>query len=474
MTIDKTFEQIFFPLTALIERSVQLSFTGVPEEDLMITADFSETSLTMEAKLYTNSEDLTPNPLTCEITGRSPKTCTFKVEPKVTEFKILLMALDSESTVKDSTVVEFEDFQTRIQQLTLDAIEVRWRASQNQEYDVEIVSETDGKIDSTSVICGGEKPEDSKVCLAYFFPLNLNKDYTASVRVQGDNKYVSASVRMQPVLETINIKELTLTTTGETRGLTVCFMESREKRKQNEGEKIVNKFVAVDANGRQVQMVSKSSHSSVSDVEEKLCLGPLPLDLDFNLSDKVRVLVSRENLDTQEILLSGDAELFVSDPPPKDDKVVIVISVVGVVVAVVAIGSLGAISLMKSKNEKGNLRRQEEPPLTLPVYATWGARRLGRTAQPPREHEDCTNNESAKTQCSPTPRHEKRLRCSRRHRRPPPEVIPGLHHQARPVPTTRKMVEAAFIHTTNNINTLRGDVNYPRSSLTYYRHDLTT
>ena len=74
----------------------------------MITAEFSETSLTMEAKLYTNSEDLTPNPLTCEITGRSPKTCTFKVEPKVTEFKILLMALDSASTVDESTVVEFE------------------------------------------------------------------------------------------------------------------------------------------------------------------------------------------------------------------------------------------------------------------------------------------------------------------------------------------------------------------------------
>ncbi|MDK2413586.1 hypothetical protein QHH03_31325, partial [Aphanizomenon sp. 202] len=87
----------------------------------------------------------------------------------------------------------------------------------------------------------------------------------------------------------------------------------REERKQNEEGNIVNKLVAVDANGRQVQMVSKSSQSSVSDVEEKLCLGPLPLNLDFNLSDKVRVLVSRENLDTQEILLSGDAELFVSE-----------------------------------------------------------------------------------------------------------------------------------------------------------------
>nr|XP_027235240.1 uncharacterized protein LOC113826534 [Penaeus vannamei] len=100
------------------------------------------------------------------------------------------MALDSESTVKDSTVVEFEDFQTRIQQLTSDAIEVRWRASQNQEYDVEIGPEIEVKFNKTSVICGGEEPEDSKMCLAYFFTLNLNEDYTASVRAQGDNKYV--------------------------------------------------------------------------------------------------------------------------------------------------------------------------------------------------------------------------------------------------------------------------------------------
>nr|XP_027235113.1 uncharacterized protein LOC113826419 [Penaeus vannamei] len=164
---------------SLINPLVQLSFSGAPEEDLMITAEFPETSLTMEAKLYTNSEVLTPNPLTCEITGRSPKTCTFKAEPKVTEFKILLMALDSASTVDESTVVEFEDFQTRIQQLTSDAIEVRWRASHNQKYDVEIAPEIEGKFSNTSVICGGEKPEDSKMCLAYFIGLNLNEDYTA-------------------------------------------------------------------------------------------------------------------------------------------------------------------------------------------------------------------------------------------------------------------------------------------------------
>lgn len=106
MSIGVTIDQS--ALTVLIDPSVELRLTGVPEEDLIITAEFSETSLTMEVKLYTNSEVLTPEPLTCNIAGHTPHSCIFKVEPDVTDFKILLMALDIDSTVTESTVVEFE------------------------------------------------------------------------------------------------------------------------------------------------------------------------------------------------------------------------------------------------------------------------------------------------------------------------------------------------------------------------------
>ncbi|XP_037776523.1 uncharacterized protein LOC119573375 isoform X4 [Penaeus monodon] len=293
---------------------VQLSFNGKPEEDLTVAAEFSEASLSMETKLYTSSGDLTPELLTCDITGQFTKTCTVKVELNVTEFKILLVALDSESTVKESSVVEFEDFQTRIQQITSDAIEVRWRASQNQEYEVEIFPEIEGSFSNTLVLCGGEEPEDSNMCLAYFIALTLNKDYTASVRVRGDMKYVSASVKMETVQERINITDLTLTRTEGTRGLNVCFMEDQNP---SEEENLVYKLVAVDANGRQLQMMSNSSHSSLSVVKEKLCLGPLPLDPDFDLGNKVWILVSHENLDTQKVLV-GHTELFLLDLHEED------------------------------------------------------------------------------------------------------------------------------------------------------------
>ncbi|XP_042855658.1 uncharacterized protein LOC122242444 isoform X4 [Penaeus japonicus] len=301
----------------LIDPWVQLNYIGVPEEDLIVAAEFSETSIRMEAKLYTDTEDLTPEPLTCDITGSSPKTCVFKVEPQVTEFKILLTALSADSTVTKSSVVEFEDFQTRIQQLTADAIEVKWRASRHQNFDIEIVPEIEGSFSNTSIQCGGEDPEDSYMCLAYFICLDLNIDYTAIVRIRGDKRSVSAAVTMEAVEESINITELILTNTEDpSTSLKVCFMENQlaeNNDTQNEKEKPMYRLVAMDASGRQVRMRSDLSPSTVSVVEDKHCLGPLPLDLDFDLSDKVRVLVTRENMDTHDDA-TGDVKVFLLNP----------------------------------------------------------------------------------------------------------------------------------------------------------------
>ncbi|XP_047473706.1 uncharacterized protein LOC125028302 [Penaeus chinensis] len=300
---------------ALIDPSVQLSFTGQSEEDLTVAAEFSETSLTVEAKLYIGLEDLTPEPLTCDITGQSTKICAFKVEPKVTEFKILLMVLDAQTIVVQSHVVEFEDFQTRIRQLTSNAIEVRWRASQNQEYDVEIFPEVKSSFSNTSVLCGGEKPEDSDLCLAYFIALDPTENYTASVRTRNSEMSVLAVVQMEARVEALNITELTLAKTEDaSTELNVCFIERQlaENEARIEEKNLLYKLVAVDATGRQLRMTSNSSLVSSSVLEGKLCLGPLPLDFDFDLSDKVRILVTQEDLDTDEVV-AGDVGVFLLD-----------------------------------------------------------------------------------------------------------------------------------------------------------------
>ncbi|XP_063603905.1 uncharacterized protein LOC134779662 [Penaeus indicus] len=305
---------------ALIDPAVQLTFTGAPEEDLTVAAEFAETSLTVEAKLYTSSEVLTPEPLTCDITGQSAKICAFKVEPNVTKFKILLMVLDAQTIVVQSHVVEFEDFQTRIQQLTSEAIEVRWRASQRQEYDVEIFPEIEGSFSNTSVLCGGEEPEDSDLCLAYFIALDSTENYTASVRTRNSQKSVLAVVQMEARVEALNITELTLAKTEDTSAeLNVCFIERQlaENEAQIEQKTLLYRLVAVDATGRQLRMMSNSSLASSSVVEGRLCLGPLPLDFDFDLSDKVRILVTQEDLDTHEVA-AGDAEVLLLDPRQVD------------------------------------------------------------------------------------------------------------------------------------------------------------
>ncbi|XP_063603888.1 uncharacterized protein LOC134779652 isoform X2 [Penaeus indicus] len=305
---------------AMIVLAVQLSFTGAPEEDLTVAAEFAETSLTVEAKLYTSSEVLTPEPLTCDITGQSAKICAFKVEPNVTKFKILLMVLDAQTIVLQSHVVEFEDFQTRTHQLTSEAIEVRWRASQRQEYDVEIFPEIEGSFSNTSVLCGGEEPEDSDLCLAYFIALDSTENYTASVRTRNSEESVLAVVQMEARVEALNITGLTLAKTQDTSAeLNVCFIERQlaENEAQIEQKNLLYRLVAVDATGRQLRMMSNSSLASSSVVEGQLCLGPLPLDFDFDLSDKVRILVTQEDLDTHEVA-AGDAEVLLLDPRQVD------------------------------------------------------------------------------------------------------------------------------------------------------------
>lgn len=92
--------------------------------------------------------------------------------------------------------------------------------------------------------------------------------------------------------------------------LTVCFIENQLPEKTPiEKESLLYKLVTEDANGLQLRMTSSLSPASISVVEGKPCLGPLPLDSDFDLTDKVRILVTREDVGTHEVA-AGDVELF--------------------------------------------------------------------------------------------------------------------------------------------------------------------
>lgn len=74
-----------------------------------------------------------------------------------------------------------------------------------------------------------------------------------------------------------------------------------------------------------------------------------------------------------------------SDQSPRDDTAVILVSVIGGVMAVIIIVGLVALALNKTKKDKerDKMRQQEKDAISFPVYNEWGARPLGRAAQPP-------------------------------------------------------------------------------------------
>lgn len=113
------------------------------------------------------------------------------------------------------------------------------------------------------------------------------------------------------VIPAIEITDLTVAKREDTNTeLTVCFIENQLPEKTPiEKESLLYKLVTEDANGLQLRMTSSLSPASISVVEGKPCLGPLPLDSDFDLTDKVRILVTREDVGTHEVA-AGDVELF--------------------------------------------------------------------------------------------------------------------------------------------------------------------
>lgn len=84
---------------------VDLKYSGIPQEELTVTAEFDAASVSMEAMIYSDDGIDTSTPLTCNIKG---KECVFTVVPPRPLFKILLMALNHQADVVESHATKFE------------------------------------------------------------------------------------------------------------------------------------------------------------------------------------------------------------------------------------------------------------------------------------------------------------------------------------------------------------------------------
>ncbi|XP_037776411.1 uncharacterized protein LOC119573314 isoform X4 [Penaeus monodon] len=305
----------------LVNPAVDLMYKGIPEEELTVTAEFDANSVTMEAMIYDDAGTETSSPITCTIKSSS---CVFTVTPPSIMFKILLMALDSKEDVFETNAIEFEDFQTRMEQLASEALQVSWRASQALNYTVKLHPDPVGFPGVMQAECGGEQPEDSSQCLAFFVGLTAGGEYTGNVNKRDDGtRSVSAFLQLETerVYTPIIITSLIAREEGDkTRSLSVCFKDDLLANRK--GSDVMTQtgdlkysLVVVDAFGRHfLSPADLLSLSPSSNVEDDLCFSAISLGLDFDLRKKLRVFVKREATAGERGRAVGDIEVHLLDP----------------------------------------------------------------------------------------------------------------------------------------------------------------
>ncbi|XP_047473468.1 uncharacterized protein LOC125028151 isoform X2 [Penaeus chinensis] len=306
---------------ALANPVVDLMYRGIPEEELTITAEFDTNSVTMETMIYDDAGTETSSPLTCTIESSS---CVFTMAPQNTIFKILLMALDNQVDVVESNAIEFEDFQTRMEQLSPNALQVSWRASQASNYTVELHPPPDGFPAVLTVECGGDQLEDRRPCIAIFLGLSASEGYTGKLsKIDDGTRSVSAFLQMEeesistPIIITSLIAR---EEADKTPSLSVCFRDdllaNRKSRDvMTQTGNLTYSLVVVDASGRHFLSPSDlSSLSSSTNVEDDLCFSAISLGPNFDLRKKMRVFVKREGTGGERVRAVGDIKVHLLDP----------------------------------------------------------------------------------------------------------------------------------------------------------------
>ncbi|KAK3856959.1 hypothetical protein Pcinc_036763 [Petrolisthes cinctipes] len=149
---------------------------------LLITNHDFDTTAGGEVVYYLSGE-------TSSITSpEKPQTCAGNDECQVTvsqvpegdtysEFNIVVV--DLQEDIQESLDFLFGDYQVKVEQLTVDAIEVRWRAAVNTQYHVNLPEGEGGAFDDTLVNCGAEEESN---CRAYFISMVEAISLVAEVR----------------------------------------------------------------------------------------------------------------------------------------------------------------------------------------------------------------------------------------------------------------------------------------------------
>ncbi|KAK4317613.1 hypothetical protein Pmani_011319 [Petrolisthes manimaculis] len=152
---------------------------------LLITNHAFDTTAGGEVVYYTSGETTITapeKPLTCS-PGEVCQVTVSQVPEGDTYSEFNIVVVDLKEETQESLDFLFADYQVKVEQLTLDAIEVRWRASVNTQYHINLPEGQGGAFDVTLVDCGAEEESN---CRAYFISMVAATSTVAEVRREDD------------------------------------------------------------------------------------------------------------------------------------------------------------------------------------------------------------------------------------------------------------------------------------------------
>ncbi|XP_071545710.1 uncharacterized protein [Panulirus ornatus] len=260
--------------------------------DILVDTNSAEVLNKLEVLFYeVSNASLTLPSGTCTINLDECLVTSLEIDKDATSFSILLVGVDSSEAVLQSTLLSFEDYKVVVQQLTADAVEVRWTASEKTLYKV-AVSPNGGAYSETTVTCGND---ESNKCKAYF--ISISDPDTRTVRVQknedGEKNIVASEFTMESLAtETSQSAKLMLRKLNDKTYLSVC-LEKQANATANYTLAIIDqKGTFIDTTG-----------TVTSPCFPELALNTL-------IMEHLRVLVHAKLDDMEEPLVALDTEVY--------------------------------------------------------------------------------------------------------------------------------------------------------------------
>ncbi|XP_068232980.1 uncharacterized protein [Palaemon carinicauda] len=279
--------------------SLVLTYPEDRKPFITVSGPFDNATASLELVLYRGegkSYHLVSAPCDVTINGGS-KVCK---SPNIVkqlnpgQYEVLLVALNQNGKVLHSLISSFENFGTKVTQLSSDLIEVEWKAAEEDVYEVSLDQDVPGGYNNISVHCGGL---DSSSCSVYFMNLE-QKTYEVKVKRNESarnaiTKFTTIAKEIHEHLKVFSVLHSIPDAMESRTNLTVCVEETIDSHTYD--------LILIDHWGTTVRTKDTLKGLYI------LCFPPVTIPSSFDTSHKIRILIQAE---IKRQSFHGDSELF--------------------------------------------------------------------------------------------------------------------------------------------------------------------